>query len=195
MLGADLLKRGVQLGLADWATTFIIAGLGLCVEKGLAPFEHEFGPQLSDPRIAYPYTPDANSHCPKRMLVALAFVLPLALIASTQLLAPSTLDFNHALLGMTSSLSYTLLLAALIKAAAGRLRPDFLARCVPVDGVCTGVPSEVTQGRKSARSQALEPCRYSPLHQSPNTYVCLAPSAAQAFLAATPPSRSRRSAS
>eukprot|EP00964_Phaeocystis_antarctica_P018130 scaffold10048_cov68-Phaeocystis_antarctica.AAC.4 len=124
----DLLKRGVQYGLADWVTTFIIAGLALCAEKGLAPFEHELGPQLADPRISYPHTPNAQSHCPKSLLIALAFILPLALIVSTQLLAPSTLDLNHALLGMISSLSYTLLLVALIKAAVGRLRPDFLAR-------------------------------------------------------------------
>ena len=155
----DLLKRGVQYGLADWVTTFIIAGLGLCAEKGLAPFEHELGPQLADPRISYPYTPNAQSHCPKSLLIALAFILPLVLIASTQLLAPSTLDLNHALLGMISSLSYTLLLVALIKAAVGRLRPDFLARCVLVDGACTGVPHEVTEGRKSAPRQPLEPSR------------------------------------
>ena len=155
----DLLKRGYQHGLADWVTTFIVAGLGLCAEKGLAPFEHELGPQLADPHISYPYTPNAQSHCPKSLLIALAFILPLALIASTQLLAPSTLDLNHALLGMISSLSYTLLLVALIKAAVGRLRPDFLARCVPVDGVCTGVPAEVTEGRKSASCPPPEPCR------------------------------------
>ena len=156
-LTMDLLKRGYQHGLADWVTTFIIAGLGLCAEKGLAPFEHELGPQLADPHISYPYTPNAQSHCPKSLLIALAFILPLALIASTQLLAPSTLDLNHALLGMISSLSYTLLLVALIKAAVGRLRPDFLARCVPVDGVCTGVPAEVTEGRKSASCQPPSP--------------------------------------
>lgn len=163
----DLLKRGVQYGLADWVTTFIIAGLGLCAEKGLAPFEHELGPQLADPRISYPYTPNAQSHCPKSLLIALAFILPLALIVSTQLLAPSTLDLNHALLGMISSLSYTLLLVALIKAAVGRLRPDFLARCVLVDGACTGVPHEVTEGRKSAPRQPHEPCPCPPSSQHP----------------------------
>ena len=194
-LTMDLLKRGYQHGLADWVTTFIIAGLGLCAEKGLAPFEHELGPQLADPHISYPYTPNAQSHCPKSLLIALAFILPLALIASTQLLAPSTLDLNHALLGMISSLSYTLLLVALIKAAVGRLRPDFLARCVPVDGVCTGVPAEVTEGRKSASCPPPEPCRSLSVVTAPFTHPCRALFASQAFRAATPPSPSHRLAS
>ena len=193
-LTMDLLKRGYQHGLADWVTTFIVAGLGLCAEKGLAPFEHELGPQLADPHISYPYTPNAQSHCPKSLLIALAFILPLALIASTQLLAPSTLDLNHALLGMISSLSYTLLLVALIKAAVGRLRPDFLARCVPVDGVCTGVPAEVTEGRKSASCPPPEPCRSLSV-VTPITHPCRALFASQAFRAATPPSPSHRLAS
>ena len=194
-LTMDQLKRGAQHGLADWVTTFIIAGLGLCAEKGLAPFEHELGPQLADPHISYPYTPNAQSHCPKSLLIALAFILPLGLIASTQLLAPSTLDLNHALLGMISSLSYTLLLVALIKAAVGRLRPDFLARCVPVDGVCTGVPAEVTEGRKSASCQPPEPCRRLSVVTARITHPCRALFASQAFRAATPPSPSHRLAS
>ena len=124
--------------LIDWATTCVVAGVGLLLDKGLPPFEHQIGPQLSDPRIAYPHTPGAETHCPKPLLVALAFLLPLALLACTQLVRPSRHDFNHALLGMVSSLSFSLMLVAIIKAAAGRLRPDFLARCKPVDGVCTG---------------------------------------------------------
>jgi|EP00908_Phaeocystis_cordata_P007734 diacylglycerol diphosphate phosphatase/phosphatidate phosphatase len=135
--------------LIDWATTCVVAGVGLLLDKGLPPFEHQIGPQLSDPRIAYPHTPGAETHCPKPLLVALAFLLPLALLACTQLVRPSRHDFNHALLGMVSSLSFSLMLVAIIKAAAGRLRPDFLARCKPVDGVCTGAPHDVIEGRKS----------------------------------------------
>ena len=61
--------------LIDWATTCVVAGVGLLLDKGLPPFEHQIGPQLSDPRIAYPHTPGAETHCPKPLLVALAFLL------------------------------------------------------------------------------------------------------------------------
>ena len=55
-------------------------------------------------------------------------------------------------------LSFSLLLVVVVKASVGRLRPDFLARCKPVDGVCTGPPALVAEGRKSARRpQALRP--------------------------------------
>lgn len=36
-----------------------------------------------------------------------------------------------------------------MKNAFGRLRPDFLDRCQPVDGVCTGEAAAVRDGRKS----------------------------------------------
>ena len=126
---------------------------------GLLPIEVDIAPQLSDPRISYPHTPSAETRCTKLLLVALAFVLPSLLIAGTQLVhRPSWIDLSHALLGMVSSLSFSLLLVVVVKASVGRLRPDFLARCKPVDGVCTGPPALVAEGRKSARRpQALRP--------------------------------------
>lgn len=143
------LSLALVLSLVDWLTTFAVAAMGLFFDHGLAPFEREIGPQLSDPRIAYPHTPIADVRCSKPMLVALAFVLPLLLIASTQLARPSRIDLNHALLGTISSLSLTLVIVSLVKVSVGRLRPDFLARCKPIDGLCTGAPKDIREGRKS----------------------------------------------
>eukprot|EP00900_Chrysochromulina_parva_P000450 jgi/Chrpa1/10405/Chrysochromulina_OHIO_Genome00004275-RA len=61
---------------------------------------------------------------------------------------PHYLDFAYTALGSTipDTLQVKLLSEAL---KVGRLRPDFLARCVPVNGVCTGVASVVEEGRRS----------------------------------------------
>ncbi|KAG9394108.1 PAP2 superfamily [Carpediemonas membranifera] len=47
------------------------------------------------------------------------------------------------------SFTLTMFLTNALKLAAGRLRPDFLDRCQPVDGVCTGYATTIFEGRLS----------------------------------------------
>ena len=56
---------------------------------------------------------------------------------------------NEAVLGLLSSLGAALLIVSGVKVCVGRLRPDFLARCVPVAKACTGDPHDILEGRKS----------------------------------------------
>jgi diacylglycerol diphosphate phosphatase/phosphatidate phosphatase len=57
-----------------------------------------------------------------------------------QLLIKSAHDFHHAILGLTESLILTNAVTDIFKVFAGRLRPNFLARCTPnATGQCTSL--------------------------------------------------------
>ena len=88
--------------------------------------------QEHDPNIAYPHTPNALQRVPVPLLFRLCFTLPLAVMVLLLALLPTKLPkrilVNEAVLGLISSLSFTLLVICIIKNSVGRLRPDFLDR-------------------------------------------------------------------
>jgi len=137
-----------RYSIGDWCVTLVLVCVGIYLDKQ-APFERAIGPQLADPNIAYPHTPTAQQHVPTDRLFLLAGVLPLCVLVAIQLLRPCRHELNQAILGLVSSLAITLCFICLVKNAVGRLRPDFLARCRPVDGRCTGEATMITEGRKS----------------------------------------------
>lgn len=147
-LEATLLRHSV----GDWAATFLIAALGLYLDKAL-PFVRDIGPQLHDPAISYPHTPGDQARVPASLLWHLCFTLPLGVIGVMHLIgfggARKLQSFNQAALGLCSSIAIALTLVCVVKNGYGRLRPDFLARCKPLGGVCTGNPADITEGRKS----------------------------------------------
>jgi diacylglycerol diphosphate phosphatase/phosphatidate phosphatase len=132
----------------DWLGVLCLALGGLYLEHG-HPFERDLRPQLADPAISYPYTP------PDRMLVTVPRLLALSAGVPTGgivLLAPfrSGAVVGTAALGLWLSLSGTFLFVNIVKLCVGRLRPDFLARCVPdAAGVCSGAARAIIEGRKS----------------------------------------------
>ena len=87
------------------------------------------------------------------MLWRLSVFLPLALLAPLALSRLHRVRAPHLLselwLGLLSSLAVALVLVCIGKLYIGRLRPDFLARCLPVNGVCTGDRATIREGRKS----------------------------------------------
>mmetsp|Transcript_4623 Transcript_4623/g.10031 ORF Transcript_4623/g.10031 Transcript_4623/m.10031 type:complete len:276 (-) Transcript_4623:429-1256(-) len=136
------------LSVGDWLSTLLVLAIGLYLDKQPS-FERDIRPQLHDPAISYPHTPHHLQQVTTRGLWMLSAGLPFAAIVCTQLCRRCMHDLNQALLGLSSSLALALMLVCVVKNAVGRLRPDFLARCVPVDGECTGDLADVLEGRKS----------------------------------------------
>lgn len=138
--------------VGDWITTAIILAAGFYVDE-MPPFERDIRPQLHDPDIAYPHTPPDKQQVPSWLLWRLTLYAPLAILLPAALSAPRGVSalrlLNEMALGLYSSVGSTLLLVCIVKVMVGRMRPDFIARCKPVDGVCTGAAKAVLEGRKS----------------------------------------------
>jgi len=135
--------------LLEWAACLFLMALGLYLDKA-KPFEQYIGNRLNDPIISYPHTPRDKQQIDSRKLWFLALWGPLGAIILLKAVFPGgRRELNRAVLGLCSSLSLALTLICLIKNNVGRLRPDFLARCVPVNGLCSHSGPEVMEGRKS----------------------------------------------
>eukprot|EP00158_Paraphelidium_tribonemae_P001949 Partr_v1_DN24984_c0_g1_i4_m45251 putative phosphatidic acid phosphatase type len=113
------------------------------------PFERFYF--QSDDSISYPLLPET---VPVWMCVVIAFVVPLAILAATSLFYKRTrFELHHAILAFFVALAFTTLLTQVMKVSAGRLRPNFLARCQPSsdkdNAPCKGDYLVVREGRKS----------------------------------------------
>jgi diacylglycerol diphosphate phosphatase/phosphatidate phosphatase len=165
--GRGLLSRS-PLPTRHWATTWAVGDYVCTLLVALAarhidhlpPHQRAIGPQLHDQSISYPHVPNREAICPSYYLYPIALDIPLVLLALLALLAPPPqaargglrhrlLLLSQLWLGLLSSLAAVLFIVCAIKVSVGRLRPDFLARCVPRDGVCTGDAHDVLEGRKS----------------------------------------------
>ena len=151
--GAQTAGWGSSVG--DWLCTVGIWAIGSWADK-LPPFERELKPQLKDPNIAYHHTPADIQQYPSVQLWRVSLYLPLAVLAVLALATPPRALAAGRMrlvaelwLGLLSSVGLAFTVVSLVKSQVGRLRPDFLARCVPVNGVCTGVASVVEEGRRS----------------------------------------------
>lgn len=141
----------VRHSLGDWLTTLVILSIGLYLDRQ-PPFEQYIGNRLTDPTISYPHTPKERQQVTATQLIYISLLLPACVIAAYQLVLHRSRrrgDLNQALLGLLSSLAVALTLVCIVKNAVGRLRPDFLARCKPLNGVCSQTGPEVIEGRKS----------------------------------------------
>ena len=141
--------------LGDWACTVAIWTIGSWADK-LPPFERELKPQLNDPHIAYHHTSADVQQYPTWLLWRVSLYLPLGMLSLLALAAPPQALSTRRMrllaelwLGLFSSVGLAFTVVCLVKSQVGRLRPDFLARCVPVNGLCTGVPSVIEEGRRS----------------------------------------------
>ncbi|KAJ2725802.1 hypothetical protein GGI07_001009 [Coemansia sp. Benny D115] len=89
------------------------------------PFQRDFS--LTDKSIQYPHKPDS---VPFYAAVILCFVAPLVVIlAWTGLGRRSFHDMNAGILGLCTALVLNMMITNSVKNLAGRLRPDFIARC------------------------------------------------------------------
>lgn len=160
LLASAILPRASvihRLNLGDWVVTLFLLAFGFWADQA-EPVLRQILPQAHDPAISYKHTPNAHARVPTVVLFRLAYWLPLAVLVVIVLLCPVTkaapanrpVQLNEAILGLTSSFSTTLLTVSLIKNQVGRLRPDFLDRCKLVDGICTGNPVDIMEGRAHA---------------------------------------------
>ncbi|KAJ3045649.1 hypothetical protein HDV00_007774 [Rhizophlyctis rosea] len=110
--------------------------------------------------IAYPLIGET---VPTWMLGIFTIPLPIIIILITAFSLRKSINVNYdlqtSILGLATSLAFTLVLTQIIKCATGSLRPDFLARCQPVydpnDQIlhrviaCNGDYKTIKEGRKS----------------------------------------------
>jgi diacylglycerol diphosphate phosphatase/phosphatidate phosphatase len=105
------------------------------------PFERPF--DIADKSISHPHLPDI---VPFWWVVVFAIIVPAVLVMAVTRDFLEVVDFYiEYALGM----AMTLVVTEFFKVVVGRLRPDFLARCKPVDNVCTGTEKSIREGRKS----------------------------------------------
>lgn len=144
-----------RYSVGDWLITMLLFALGLWADSW-TPVQRVIGPQLHDPTIQYPHTTNSQQMVPAYLLWRLSVGVPLFLLLLLALcLTPRGVSAARLLselwLGCLSSVASAFLFICIVKVQVGRLRPDFIARCVPdkVTGLCTGDPAVVMEGRKS----------------------------------------------
>jgi diacylglycerol diphosphate phosphatase/phosphatidate phosphatase len=105
------------------------------------PFERPF--DITDKSISHPHLPDI---VPFWWVIVFASIAPAVVVIAVTMDPVEVVEFYVEYgLGM----AMTLVITEFFKVTVGRLRPDFLARCIPVDNVCTGSEKSIREGRKS----------------------------------------------
>uniref|UniRef100_A0A8C5HB65 Phosphatidic acid phosphatase type 2/haloperoxidase domain-containing protein n=1 Tax=Gouania willdenowi TaxID=441366 RepID=A0A8C5HB65_GOUWI len=96
-----------------------------------------------------------SDHIPKRVMFAISFLTPLAVIFVVKIIQRTDrTEIKEACLAVSLALALNGVFTNTIKLIVGRPRPDYLQRCFP-DGqlnpkmLCTGEPELVSEGRKS----------------------------------------------
>eukprot|EP00062_Callorhinchus_milii_P026127 gi/632987878/ref/XP_007882801.1/ PREDICTED: phosphatidate phosphatase PPAPDC1B-like [Callorhinchus milii] len=137
--------------VCEVALRFLLFGL-FVISESLTPFQRVIHPEemwlYKNPRTEI-------DRVPTWQMFAISFLTPLFTIFFMRLLNKSEAgDVKEGCLAATLGLVLNGVITNTIKLAVGRPRPDYFFRCFP-DGVetkdmlCTGDPSDITEGRKS----------------------------------------------
>ncbi|XP_012989655.1 phospholipid phosphatase 4 [Esox lucius] len=96
-----------------------------------------------------------SDHIPKRVMFAISFLTPLAVIFVVKIIRRTDkTEIKEACLAVSLALALNGVFTNTIKLIVGRPRPDYFQRCFPdgqvnVKMLCTGEPDLVSEGRKS----------------------------------------------
>uniref|UniRef100_A0A672H3T2 Phospholipid phosphatase 4 n=1 Tax=Salarias fasciatus TaxID=181472 RepID=A0A672H3T2_SALFA len=96
-----------------------------------------------------------SDHIPKRVMFAISFLTPLAVIFVVKIIQRTDkTEIKEACLAVSLALALNGVFTNTIKLIVGRPRPDYFQRCFPdgqanVKMLCTGEPELVSEGRKS----------------------------------------------
>jgi diacylglycerol diphosphate phosphatase/phosphatidate phosphatase len=109
--------------------------------KTIKPFERPIDFKNTD--LQHPHLPD---FIPMIMTYFLSIGIPLLVCICVSQSRAIFFQFANSLLsGAVANVAIT----TGLKLLGGRLRPDFIDRCKPVGGICTGDPNSILSGRKS----------------------------------------------
>ncbi|KAF9542002.1 hypothetical protein EC957_002506 [Mortierella hygrophila] len=122
----------------DWIFCVVLLVLFFCLD-GVEPFHREFS--VEDRAIMYPF--EQKETVPVWALVLIMGVFPAVLMFIVSIgIRRSTYDFHNGLLGLLLSVLLSTIFTQVMKVTIGKHRPDFLARCEPMQN---GAP--LTQDR------------------------------------------------
>jgi diacylglycerol diphosphate phosphatase/phosphatidate phosphatase len=112
--------------LLDWVISIIFLGAAMALEF-FTPFHRRFS--IDDKTISFPFTESETINNWQGLVIA--YPIPLVIITLLAVFViRSGYDWHQATLGLTLSFSLAIGLTQIFKSAVGRLRPDFLARCI-----------------------------------------------------------------
>ncbi|KAI8822667.1 phosphatidic acid phosphatase type 2/haloperoxidase [Fimicolochytrium jonesii] len=158
------------LYLLDYLVTALLLLTSILLDTFGQPFERGF--DIHDPRISYPHLQESITSLASWLIGVVGIVVLLAVVWLRRAVAREgeasdhwwrrdamevgawvrnvvLWDVHHAMLGTVLGLSVTNLLVNGTKLMVGALRPDFLARCRPSEGMCLGDVGAVREGRMS----------------------------------------------
>lgn len=134
-------RRSQAISLLPDVAAIIILSALLLIIKLLPPFIRPFS--TSDMSISHPHVPDiVPTYVAVLVFIALPVVICLAVTRSYISMLAYVRSFGIGALVVDVTTDW-------IKKTAGRLRPDFLDRCKPLNGTCTGDALLISEGRVS----------------------------------------------
>ncbi|KXN72485.1 PAP2-domain-containing protein [Conidiobolus coronatus NRRL 28638] len=117
----------VQLAF-DWIGCFGLIYLIYLIESTTTPFKHrEF--LLNDTNIGHPFT--VEEIVPNKALLWLCFGGPIIILLASYLKVRNWKFVHIAIIGLFFNLALGAFIIQLLKNLVGRLRPDFIDRCIP----------------------------------------------------------------
>ncbi|KAH9411465.1 PAP2 superfamily protein [Ordospora pajunii] len=131
--------------VSELVAVFIVDVVQAILSYAVGPYERAFDEY--DVSISKPHaTQETISYVE---VIGLAIVVPLICLYVALHISSSRGSEVYFYVVFMLSCFTTFAATEAMKNVFGRLRPDFLSRCIPVNGICTGQQPIVTEGRRS----------------------------------------------